>query len=284
MANDEYAQKPDQGASEAVRELLGGLPSPAIPPDVSERILASIAAESRSRSAEQESNVSALPRSSKFRWVLPVAGTAAAMAFLGMLVWPIGGDGDNTETLVAGSGCVVSADSAADMTPVLHASGVAYTKVSLASQAESMARRTTAACSQAAPDGSESLAQADGGSPDAVGSPNDDPASGSAAFPNDPQNSEKPQRSMSVPTPGQASPGEGPAPAVVPERLRSEQTVRKCVVSAVGGRVVHAVDVATFDGQPAVVVVVASPHEVLALSCGSGPVKVLAQRAMVGRP
>ena len=104
MANDANGPKPEPDASDAVREVLGEVPSPAIPPDVSERILAAIAVESQTRSAEQKSNVSALPRSSRFRWLLPVAASAAAIALLGLLVWPLGGDGDTPETFAAGTG------------------------------------------------------------------------------------------------------------------------------------------------------------------------------------
>ena len=285
MANDTSGSSPDPDASVVVRELLGEVPSPTIPSEVSERVLAAIEAESQKRSADSSANVYALQRSSKFRRLLPVAASAAAIGLLWFLVWPQAVDGDAPETFAAGTGCTVSAASAADMSPVLHASGTTYTKVSLASQAESMARQPAVLCDQAALDDSGSLAfgaknsGSETGSTQEVPAAEGDPEAGTAAIPEDSEGSAEVQQSRPFPTPGDSN-GRAEAEASVPQALRREPVVRQCVVSFVEGRVVHAIDVARFDAQPVVVVVVASPREVFVLECGRGKPKVLAQQAL----
>lgn len=289
MANDKGGSSPDSDASMAVRELLGEVPSPTIPSEVSESVLAAIEAESQKRRADSRANVYALHRSSRLRRLLPVAASAAAVGLLGFLVWPQAVDGDAPETFAAGTGCTVSAASAADMSPVLHASGTTYTNESLASQAASMAGQPAVLCDQTALDDSGSLAfgaknpGSGTGSTQEAPSVEGDPEAGTVAVPEGSEGSAEAQQSRQSPTPGDSN-GRAEAELPVRQALRREPVVRQCVVSVVEGRVVHAIDVARFDTQPAVVVVVASPREVLVLKCGRGKPKVLAQRAIPQRP
>lgn len=238
MTNDEHDPNPTPEASAAMGEMLGEVPAPTIPPDVSQRIVAAIGAESHTRIAAESTNVHALARSSRFRRLLPVAASAAAIMVLGFLIWPLIGDEDTTDTVATATACTVTADATADLSPVLHVSGVRYRDMSLVSQAEAMARQPAMSCGQPARDESRVLRDKE---QDLAESP-------------------------------------------VPQSLRSDSTVRRCVVSAVSGRLVHAIDVATFNGNPAIVVVVSSPGEVFALKCGTGPTKVLARQAMTQRP
>lgn len=293
MTNEENGPQPNPDTSAAMRQFLSDIPSPQIPPEVSQRILAAITAESQTRSAEDKSNVSALPRRSRFRRLLPVAASAAAIGLLGFLVWPLVGDGDTPSTFAAATGCTVSADSGADMSPVLHASGATYTEVSLVSQAESMAQQPAAMCSEVDHDDPASFGFGTSDSKSGAGDSSSatdstevmplaegDPDAGITTKPENSQNPEETPLLMSVPTPALGEGNQDQAASAAPGELRSEPLVSQCVVSSVEGRVVHAIDVATFDGQPALVVVVGSPREVLALKCGPGRPKVLAQRAM----
>lgn len=300
MTDDEHSPKPDPDASAVVPDLLAELPRPAIPPDVSARIRAVIASESQSRSAQERSNVRAIRRSSRIRRLLPVVASAAAIALIGLLVWPLADNGVAPETLAVGPGCTVNADVAADMSPVLHSSGMAYTEASLVTQAESVARQTKADCDLTVQAESKSLHREDGSLPeDSALSGDESSSSGDPSVGTDdgpgvaPDSGEGPQL-WPVPTPSESVPStEGRVPASeqngdrrdqqdlkLPADLRSEPVVRRCVVSVVAGRLLHSVDVATFDGKTAVVVVVTSPREVLALRCGRGGPKVLAQRTM----
>lgn len=276
MANDEHGPMQDPGSSEDIREMLADLPSPAIPPYVSERILDAIAAESESRGTDQQSNVHEIRRSSRTRRLLPVAVSAAAIVLFALMVWPLADKGDPPGTVAAGTGCTVSADAATDISPVLHASGVQYTKASLTSQAESVIEHSAVRCGQAG----QTEVTFDGGPSGGAGTgPEHSP------IPGDPLHAMPlPESEESVADSPQTADGQEQPASDVPRQLPDEAIVRKCVVAVAEDRPLHSVDVATFDGKPAVVVVLGSPLEVMALRCGTGDPRVLAQRSMARKP
>jgi hypothetical protein len=286
MTNDNSEPKANPGPSAAIQAVLGETASHPITPEVSERIPAAIAAESRARSSEEKSYVSALPRPGSFRRLLPLVASAAAIGMLGFLFWPLAGEDDTSATVAAGVGCTVSADAGADMSAVLHASGAAYTEESLAAQAESMAQQPAASCPQSEHDGPDSLSSGiddttpGSDSTDSAPSAEGDPESETTAERDSYQNPTEPESYLVAPIPAQGGGGQELAESLVPQELRVATLLSRCVVSLVAGRVVHAVDVASFVGEPAAVVVVDSPREVLVLNCGPAEPEVLVQQVL----
>lgn len=256
-------------AEAALQARLAELKNPTIPIDVANQIQSVLAAESAKRSAEQNSNVRGLTDRSWVRRVLPVAAAGVVIAVVGFAVWPAINSPQAPQTLAAAAGCTVSADLGSDLSSVLRASGVSYSDTTLKSRAESMSAQPTKLCEAEA---ERTLSGAVEDSATAESLDGADPLGGETnywASETELESGESPEASVAMRDLFPAGGG--------------EQHVRTCVVTVLEGREVEVVDVARFDGRPAVVVVVRSPREVLVLDCEKKRSSVVAHQSMSTR-
>jgi negative regulator of sigma E activity len=257
MMPDEDLPELSAAAEAALRTELAELPRPQIPVDVSDSIRSALQTESAERAAQLNTNVHGLVGRSWKRRIVPIAAAAAVIAVMGFAVWPELNAPQSPQTLAAAASCTINADLESDISPVLHASGASYSPTSLESQAESVAAQPTDYC-QAQLSGSRGGAVQDSAGPSAG-----EPELPSAASDSTPA---KPESSLAMQN---LFPSGG-----------GERNVRSCVVSALSGRRVEVIDVARFNGRPAIVVVARSPREVLAIECGMKQASVVAQASM----
>jgi hypothetical protein len=140
----------DAAAEQRIRDLLAASPRPPIPPEVHQQISAAIASESEDRATGA---APATPIRTRRSWVVPTVAAAAVVLLAGVIVAPMvrSGSQEPAANVAAAPGeCGVTANTSADLSPVMMDSGSDYSTSGFTTQTAALLSRAPKCADQVA--------------------------------------------------------------------------------------------------------------------------------------